>query len=131
MAREYSTKTKLLSLSAHQLLLPLMTGEDPNTKRYCLETVCQLVELHQARRAVAEEEGEQSRELEKNNLSLCHLSTCAGMSSLLSLLSSEFPTLQQLLLQTLISCMQDRDCRTKFREANGLSSLVSFLANKV
>ena len=74
MAREYSTKTKLLSLSAHQLLLPLMTGEDPNTKRYCLETVCQLVELHQARRAVAEEEGEQRRELENNNLSLSRLS---------------------------------------------------------
>jgi hypothetical protein len=58
MAREYFTKTKLLSLSAHQLLLPLMTRDDPNIRRYSLETVCQLVELHQARRAVAEEGGE-------------------------------------------------------------------------
>ena len=58
MAREYFTKTKLLSLSAHQLLLPLMTRDDPNIQRHSLETVCQLVELHQARRAVAEEGGE-------------------------------------------------------------------------
>ena len=59
MAREYSTKTQLLSLSAHRLLLPLITGADPNIQRYSLESVCQLVELHQARRAVAEEGGEE------------------------------------------------------------------------
>ncbi|CAI8013289.1 Armadillo repeat-containing protein 3 [Geodia barretti] len=109
MAREYFTKTKLLSLSAHQLLLPLMTRDDPNIQRHSLETVCQLVELHQARRAVAEE---------------------GGMKSLLSLLSSEFPTIQALALTSLVSCMNDGDCRARLRDADGLSTIVSFLGNK-
>ena len=57
MAIEYSTKTKLLSLAAHQQLLPQITGTDPNTQKHSLAALCQLVELHQARHAVAEEGG--------------------------------------------------------------------------
>lgn len=57
LAKEYSTKTTLLSLSAHQQLLPLITGEDANVQRHALETLEQLVELFHARRAVAEDGG--------------------------------------------------------------------------
>ena len=57
--------------------------------------------------------------------------TTAGMKSLLSLLSSEFPTIQALALTSLVSCMNDGDCRARLRDAGGLSTLVSFLGNKV
>lgn len=57
MATEYSTKTKLLSLAAHKQLLPLIAGTDPDTQKHALIGLCHLVELHQARPAVAEEGG--------------------------------------------------------------------------
>ena len=53
------------------------------------------------------------------------------MDSLLSLLSSEYPPVQQLALEALVFCMSDSVCRAKLREANGLSTLVSFIGNKV
>lgn len=68
MATEYSTKTKLLSLDAHKQLLPLITGTYPDTQKHALTALCHLVELHQARPAVAEEGG--SRE---HVVSLCTL----------------------------------------------------------
>lgn len=57
MATEYSTKTKLLSLAAHKQLVPLIAGTDPDTQKHALTALCRLVELHQARHAVAAEGG--------------------------------------------------------------------------
>ena len=57
MTTEYSTKTQLLSLDAHQKLLPLITGADPDTQKHSLTALCQLAELHQARQAIAQEGG--------------------------------------------------------------------------
>ena len=54
-----------------------------------------------------------------------------GMSYLLEQLTSEYPAIQQLALQALVSCMHDVECRERLREADGLTRLVSFLGNKV
>ena len=56
---------------------------------------------------------------------------CVGVAALLDLLSSEYPPIQQLTLQTLLSCAHDTECRTRLREEDGLTKLVDFLGNKV
>ena len=185
MTTEYSTKMTLNSLKVHQSLLPLIVVEtEPNTQKFALTALRQLVELHNARCPIAEDGGKStpsslpSQSLPSTHCplhpspsphlslpltvqpppssphlslgQLCRLSqlvvNCgimiyarsntlwfphAGMTSLLSLLSSEYPIIQELALHTLISCTHDGECRVKLREASGLDTLVSFLGNKV
>ena len=131
MTTEYSTKIQLLSLDAHQKLLPLITGADPDTQKHSLTALGQLAELHQARQAIAQEGGTLVALFPSPPLPP-HSPLCvvAGVAALLGLLSSEYPPIQQLALQTLLSCAHDKESRTQLREADGLTQLVAFLGNK-
>ena len=54
-----------------------------------------------------------------------------GLSSLVSLLDSEYPVVQELALLTLTHCSQDGESRECLRDIGALQKIVEFLQNKV
>lgn len=111
LSEEYSGKIHLCEGSVLEPLLKLLGSvEDADVQSNTLKAISLLVQHYECQ------------------FQLCELQ---GVNVVLSLLGSEYAAIQKLTLETLECLMKNKECRTSFQDADGLTKITEFIANKV
>jgi len=109
MSEDYSTKTVIVNtVGALASLVNMLEASDADAIFNSLGAIDRLMDDFQARQAIRETK---------------------GIESIMSLMKSEFPQIQELVFSSLTKITQNAENREAFRELNGLEKLVEFLAD--
>ena len=106
-AEEYSFKIRLNEQCAHKNLLQLLPSADVDIQKNSIKSLSLLTQHHQVRRLLAEEKGRLQHTYTNAYL---FTSLVAAFSTILPLLESEYPEIQEHTLHTLENCLRDGRC---------------------